>query len=120
MALTHPAAPVLCENIHCYRFLIIILHNYTVCFNVIFVISHTAAKLIAGVEVLEVMKCSVLGSRLRNDDTIWTLYFKLILTEISGFDFPHHMAGMKRTVIHISRPKDPQRDLGIKRYEPLN
>lgn len=27
---------------------------------------------------------------------------------------------MKRTVIHISRPKEPQRDFGIKRYEPLN
>lgn len=32
------------------------------------------------VHVLEVMKGSVLGSRLRNDDTIWTLHFKLILT----------------------------------------
>lgn len=28
------------------------------------------------------------GSRLRNDDTVWTLRFKLILTETSGFDFP--------------------------------
>ena len=72
------------------------------------------------VHVLEVMKGSVPGSRLRNDDTVWTLHFKLILTETSGFDFPPQMAGMKRTVIHISRPKDPQRDLGIKRYEPLN
>lgn len=63
------------------------------------------------------------GSRLRNDDTVWTLHFKLILTETSGFDpppAPPQMAGMKRTVIHISRPEDPQRDLGIKRYEPLN
>lgn len=34
--------------------------------------------------------------------------------------FLPQMAEMKRTVIHISRPKDPQRDLGIKRYEPLN
>ena len=64
-----------------------------------------------------VMKGSVLGSRLRNDDTIWTFHFKLILTEAL---ISPQMAGMKRTVIHISRPKAPQRDLGIKRYEPLN
>lgn len=34
------------------------------------------------------MRGSALGSRLRNDDTVWTLHFKLILTESSGFDFP--------------------------------
>lgn len=105
---------------NCCQSLITILHNYTVCFNVICVTSQTTPTLAADVDVVEVMKCSVFGSRLKNDDTIWTLCFKLILPEMSGFDSPHHMAGMKRTVIHISRPKDPQRDLGIKRYEPLN
>ncbi|KAJ8418538.1 hypothetical protein AAFF_G00000370 [Aldrovandia affinis] len=30
------------------------------------------------------------------------------------------MAEIKGTVIHISRPVDPQRDFGIKRYKPLN
>lgn len=39
------------------------------------------------VHVLKVTKGSMLCSRLRNDDTIWTLHFKLILTETFGFDF---------------------------------
>lgn len=68
----------------------------------------------------KVIKGSEKGSRLRNDDTTWTLHFKLTLTETSGFDFPPQMTGMKRTVIHISETEDLQRDLGIKRYKPLN
>lgn len=56
-------------------------------FDTIFMISENV-KPIVDVHVLEVMKGSVLGSRLRNDDTVWTLHFKLILTESSGFDFP--------------------------------
>lgn len=43
---------------------------------------------IVHVHVLKVAKGSALGIRLRNDDTIWTLHFKLILTETSGFDSP--------------------------------
>lgn len=57
-------------------------------FCILIVISDAVAKPIVEVCVLEVMKGSVLGSRLRNDDTVWTLHFKLTLTETSGFDFP--------------------------------
>lgn len=51
-------------------------------------ISVVIAEPAVDVRVLEVMEGSVPGSRLRNDDTVWTLHFKLILTETSGFDFP--------------------------------
>lgn len=60
----------------------------TMYFGTFSVISDAASKPVVDVPVLEVMKGSVLGSRLRNDDTVWTLHFKLILTETSGFDFP--------------------------------
>ena len=58
------------------------------CFDVIFVIWDAVNKPTVDVRVLEVMKGSVLSSRLRNDDTVWTLHFKLILTETWGFEFP--------------------------------
>lgn len=57
-------------------------------FDISFVISDAVDKPLVDVHVLEVVRGSVLGSRLRNDDTVWTLHFKLILTETSGFDFP--------------------------------
>lgn len=76
---------------------------------------------------LEVGKGSLAGSGLRNEDAGRTLGFKMNLAlKPSGFDFPPQMTGIEErekkggTVIHISRPEAPQRDFGIKRYEPLN
>ena len=53
-----------------------------------------------------------LGSRLETDDIMWTQGFKLTFGETLSFDFPPSLDGENErgTVIHISRPKDPQRD----------
>lgn len=70
------------ENIDMYTF-----ETRILCFDVIFVIRDAVDKPAVDAHVLEVTKGSVLGSRLRNDDTVWTRHFKLILTETCGFDF---------------------------------
>lgn len=57
--------------------------------RIFFVPSDGVAEPAADVPVLEVTQLrAALRGRLGTDDTVWTLHFKLTLTETSGFDFP--------------------------------